>query len=78
MTEYQNYKVGTKSHAAGQPRRPGSVTASSRLLRPTHASKHKQVGEANVSEDEYGSDGSEDVDDATRIKMEIEKIESII
>lgn len=79
MTEYQNYKVGTKLHPSGQQRRPGSVTASSRLLRPTHASKNKQRGEQNDSEDEYASEnGSEDLDEATRIKTEIEKIEDKI
>tara|TARA_B110000285_G_C14905887_1_gene505544 strand:- start:441 stop:743 length:303 start_codon:yes stop_codon:yes gene_type:complete len=78
LTEYQNYKVGAKSHTGGQQRRPGSVTATSRLLRPTHASKNKQLRDGD-SEDEYGSEnGSDDLDDAARIKMEIEKMEEKI
>jgi hypothetical protein len=40
LNEYQNYKVGASANSKSS-KRPSSVTASSRLLKSTYASKGK-------------------------------------
>lgn len=62
MNEYQSYKVG-----AATRQRPSSVTANSRLLRGTYASRGKdKVNEidSEVPDDPTSEGGSMMIDDA--------------
>lgn len=57
MNEYQNYKIGSSSVSSKSSKRPSSVTASSRLLRSTQATKgknHKNPGNYPFDQEDDG------------------------
>lgn len=75
MNEYQSYKV------SGPRKRPSSVTANSRLLRGTYASRGKDRQneiDSEVPDDPTSEGGSMMMDDADQIKMQIEIIDNQI